>query len=79
MFSEPNKLDIGRSEKSHIAFGRGIHHCLGAPLAMLEARAAFSAFLDRFSVIRLVSEPVYREQVVLRGVEELWVNVEWSS
>ena len=78
-FSDPHKLDIGRSEKSHIAFGRGIHHCLGAPLAMLEARAAFSAFLDRFSVIRLESEPVYREQVVLRGVEELWVNVEWSS
>ena len=79
MFTEPDKLDIGRDEKSHIAFGRGIHHCLGAPLAMLEARAAFSALLDRFSVITLVSEPVYREQVVLRGVEELWVEVEWSS
>lgn len=79
MFTEPDKLDIGRDEKSHIAFGRGIHHCLGAPLAMLEARAAFSALLDRFSAITLVSEPVYREQVVLRGVEELWVEVEWSS
>ena len=78
-FPEPDKLDIGRSEKSHIAFGRGIHHCLGAPLAMLEARAAFSALLDRFSSITLVSEPVYREQVVLRGVEELWVEVEWST
>ena len=75
-FTEPDKLDIERSEKSHIAFGRGIHHCLGAPLAMLEARAAFSALLDRFSHIELVSEPVYREQVVLRGVEELWVEVE---
>ena len=79
VFTEPDKLDIGRDERSHIAFGRGIHHCLGAPLAMLEARAAFSTLLDRFSSIRLVSEPVYREQVVLRGVEELWVDVEWSS
>ena len=79
VFAEPDKLDIGRREKSHIAFGRGIHHCLGAPLAILEARAAFSTLLDRFSAIRLASEPVYREQVVLRGVEELWVDVEWSS
>jgi len=78
-FTEPDKLDIERSESSHIAFGRGIHHCLGAPLAMLEARAAFSALLDRFSHIDLVSEPVYRKQVVLRGVEELWVEVERSA
>ena len=79
VFSEPDKLDIGRDEKSNIAFGRGIHHCLGAPLAMLEARAAFSALLGRFSHIELVSEPVYREQVVLRGVKELWVEVERSA
>lgn len=79
VFAEPDKLDIERNERSHIAFGRGIHHCLGAPLAMLEARAAFSALLDRFSHIELVSEPVYRKQVVLRGVEELWVEVEWSA
>ncbi len=79
VFTEPDKLDIERNERSHIAFGRGIHHCLGAPLAMLEARAAFSALLDRFSHIELVSEPVYRKQVVLRGVEELWVEVERSS
>ncbi len=78
-FTEPDKLDIERNESSHIAFGRGIHHCLGAPLAMLEARAAFSALLDRFSHIELVSEPVYREQVVLRGVAELWVEVERSA
>ena len=77
-FTEPDKLDIGRSEKSNIAFGRGIHHCLGAPLAMLEARAAFSALLDRFSHIELVAEPVYREQVVLRGLEELWVEAKHS-
>ena len=74
-FTDPDKLDIARSEKSNIAFGRGIHHCLGAPLAMLEARAAFSALLDRFPRIELITEPVYREQVVLRGLEELWVEV----
>ena len=75
-FTAPDKLDIARSEKSNIAFGRGIHHCLGAPLAVLEARAAFSALLAHFSRIELIAEPVYREQVVLRGLEELWVEVE---
>ena len=79
VFKDPDNLDIGRDERSHIAFGRGIHHCLGAPLAMLEARAAFSTLLDRFPSITLVSEPKYREQVVLRGLEELWVDVEWST
>ncbi len=76
VFANPNVLDIGRREKSHIAFGRGIHHCLGAPLAMLEGRVAFSALLDRFPSMTLIEEPEFREQVVLRGVEELWVEVE---
>ncbi len=76
VFANPNVLDIGRREKSHIAFGRGIHHCLGAPLAMLEGRVAFSALLDRFPSMSLIAEPEFREQVVLRGVEELWVEVE---
>ena len=73
-FANPNALDIGRREKSHISFGRGIHHCLGAPLAMMEGRIAFAALLDRFSSMELVSEPEFREQIVLRGVEELWVE-----
>ena len=76
VFSNPDKLDIGRREKSHLSFGRGIHYCLGSPLAMLEGRVAFSRLLDRFSSINLVSEPEFREQIVLRGVEELWVEVE---
>ena len=76
IFTNPNVLDIGRTEKSHIAFGRGIHHCLGAPLAMLEGRVAFSALLDRFPSMNLIAEPEFREQVVLRGVEELWIEAE---
>ena len=75
-FDNPNALDIGRREKSHIAFGRGIHHCLGAPLAMLEGRIAFSALIDRFHSMSLAAEPEFREQVVLRGVEELWVEAQ---
>ena len=76
VFTNPNALDIGRREKSHISFGRGIHHCLGAPLAMMEGRIAFSLLLDRFPSMSLLAEPEFREQIVLRGVEELWVEVE---
>ena len=76
VFTAPNELDIGRREKSHISFGRGIHYCLGSPLALLEARAAFAGLLERFSSIRLLSDPENRNQIVVRGVEDLWVEVE---
>ncbi len=75
VFTAPDVLDIGRREKSHISFGRGIHHCLGAPLAVLEGRIVFTNLLARFASIRLLSEPEYRDQIVLRGVENLWVEV----
>ena len=78
-FSDPDRLDIGRKEKSHISFGRGIHYCLGASLATLEGRIAFEGLLERFSSIRLAAEPEQRKQVVLRGVEDLVVDVERPS
>ena len=76
VFSDPGMLDIGREEESHISFGRGIHYCLGSPLALLEARAAFAGLLARFASIQLVSEPEFRDQIVLRGVEDLWIEVD---
>lgn len=79
VFVNPGALDIGRKEKSHISFGRGIHYCLGSPLALLEARVAFANLLERFSSIELVSEPAFKDQIVLRGVESLWIEVERAS
>ncbi len=76
VFANPDELDIGRDEVSHLSFGRGIHYCLGSPLAILEGRIAFTSLLERFSSIRLARDPVFKEQIVLRGVEELWVEVE---
>ena len=76
VFANADELDIGRSEVSHLSFGRGIHYCLGSPLAILEGRIAIANLLARFSSIRLASEPVFRDQIVLRGVDELWVEVE---
>lgn len=75
-FTDPDRLDIGRQEKSHISFGRGIHYCLGASLAKLEGKIAIESLLRRFSSFRLTSRPLQRKQVVLRGVDDLLVEVE---
>ncbi|MEU3855689.1 cytochrome P450 [Streptomyces sp. NPDC029554] len=54
-FSSGATLDITRDQQTHIAFGHGIHHCLGAPLARIEARIAFRTLLDRFPELRLAA------------------------
>ena len=73
-FANPDVLDITRPKKSHLSFGRGIHYCLGAPLAILEGKSAILALLDRFPTMRLVSEPTYNDVLVLRGLSELIVD-----
>ena len=78
-FDEPNLLDIGREDRSHLSFGRGIHYCLGSSLAVLEGRIAMAALLRRFSSIRLAAEPEHIDVVVLRGVRELWIDVERAT
>lgn len=76
-FPEPDRLDLGRSSAGHLAFGHGIHHCLGAQLARVELRAGFSGLLARFPGLRLAVAP---EQVPLRsaavnyGVHSLLVD-----
>ncbi len=52
----PETLDIGRGTAGHLAFGHGVHHCLGAPLARMEMRIAFPALLRRFPTLTL-AEP----------------------
>jgi cytochrome P450 len=75
VFRNPEQLDITRKEASHIAFGRGIHHCLGAPLARLEGRIAFEAILERFADIRLLTDqPQFKDNVVLRSLQSLPVR-----
>ncbi len=49
----PDQFDISRAPVPHVAFGHGIHHCLGAPLARMELRIAFAALLRRFPTLRL--------------------------
>lgn len=71
MFAEPDRLDLGRDPNPHVAFGRGIHFCLGAPLARLEAQVALPMLLGRFPGLRLAGEPEPRPTLVLRGLSRL--------
>ena len=73
-FPDADRLDVGRSAANHLAFGRGIHYCLGSPLARLEGRVAFEMLLPRLGSLRLAEEPRYRDQVTLRGLESLWLE-----
>ena len=72
VFEAPDTLDVGRGDRSHLSFGRGIHHCIGAPLARLEGRIVLEMLLERFSRIGLRGEPPrFRNSIVLRGLESL--------
>jgi cytochrome P450 len=78
-FAEPEKFDITRDPNDHVAFGEGIHFCIGAPLARLEAAIAFGATLDRFSHLSLrdpAFTPTYKGSYILRGLESLPMAVE---
>jgi hypothetical protein len=76
VYSDPEKLDITRKQPGNLSFGRGIHYCLGAPLARLEARIAFEALLQRFSHMRLaIDHPPFKDNLALRGLSALPVTV----
>jgi cytochrome P450 len=71
-FSDPDRLRLDRPENRHLSFGLGIHFCLGAPLARLEAEIAFATLLHRFPTLRLASEDIEREGgMVFRGLKRL--------
>lgn len=76
IWREPDRLDIERELHPNIAFGMGIHTCLGAPLARLEAEIAIPALVRRFPKMQLAGRPLrYRTASVLRGLEELWLRL----
>jgi cytochrome P450 len=73
-FRDPDKLDLQRTDNAPLSFGGGIHFCLGAPLARLEAQVAFPALLTRFPELELAGEPVRRDSLTIRGLTELNVH-----
>ena len=74
-FDDPDVLDVSRERNPHLGFGRGIHHCLGAPLARMEAEVMLGKLLERFPNVRLAGSPTRRRQIVLRGLSSLPVRV----
>jgi pimeloyl-[acyl-carrier protein] synthase len=74
-FREPDRLDITRADNRHIAFGWGIHFCLGAPLARLEGQIAFQTLFRRLPKLALATDrPQYRQSLTLRGLSALPVS-----
>jgi cytochrome P450 len=74
-FPDPDRLDITRSPNRHLSFGLGVHFCLGAFLARLEALIAFEVLLQRLANVDLqVETPEWRETIALRGLKTLPVS-----
>lgn len=76
-FPDPDALDITRADNKHLAFGKGIHFCLGAPLARMEGQIAIGTLLRRMPELRLADPPgslTWRPGLVLRGLKGLPVE-----
>ena len=73
-FPDPDRLDLARDPNRHLAFGHGIHYCVGAPLARLEAQIAIRALLERCAELKLAvpdEQLKWRKGVLLRGLRAL--------
>ena len=74
-FPEPDRLDVTRDDVSHVAFGHGVHFCLGSRLARLEARVALTGLLTRLPELHLDSDSLeWRDNIILRGLCSLPVR-----
>ena len=77
VFTDPDGLDLSRSPNPHLAFGFGVHACLGAALARLETSVVLSELIDRWPDLRLAGRPKWRETYVLRGLQSL--PIAWTA
>lgn len=76
MFTEPHALVLDRPNAArHVGFSAGIHYCLGASLAKMEATIAISRLIRRFDHIEMVGDPHWRDRITIRGVDRLELTV----
>ena len=77
VFERPDDFDVARDPNPHVSFGGGVHYCVGAPLARLEAQIAFERLLQRFPKITLRNpNPPWRDTINLRGLAELTLRAQ---
>jgi cytochrome P450 len=74
VFADPGRLDLARAPNNHVAFGGGIHFCVGAPLARLEMRVALGVLFRRLPNLKLTQPPRYRDAYHFHGLERLIVS-----
>jgi hypothetical protein len=74
-FDNPDQFDIRRKQNKHLAFGYGIHFCLGAPLARVEGAIAIDALLQQFPNIELAHEPTWHKDIAIRSLNSLKVRL----
>ena len=76
VFDDPERLDITRRPNPHLGFGHGIHFCIGAALARLEAQIAFKAIATRLPDLKLDADEIsWRPTLGTRSIEALPVRV----
>ncbi|MES2536177.1 MAG: cytochrome P450 [Pseudomonadota bacterium] len=75
VIADPDKFDLGRRPNPHLAFGAGIHVCLGRPLARLEAGIALPKLARRFPNLELAGKPVYNRNARFRGIQKMMVKL----
>jgi cytochrome P450 len=74
-FTDPDELRLDRADNAPLSFGGGIHYCLGAPLARLEAQVALPALVRRFPRLALAGSPERRDSLSIKGFTRLPVDL----
>ena len=77
VFDDPFRFDVGRTPNKHLAFGFGVHYCLGAMLARMEIRALLTELLPRLRSIELAGDPKLMQTLFVGGLKRLPIRYEF--